>query len=84
MIKIACGLLCTSALLGFGALADDSLPHTAPTPQESMKTCIEKQKTADVSMSKSEMTRICKDEMKRQKLSGQTTPPPVDAPVAVR
>jgi hypothetical protein len=46
-----------------------------------MKDCIQRQKTADVTMSKAAMTRICKDQLKQQKQTG--TPPepaPVDPP----
>jgi hypothetical protein len=45
-----------------------------------MKECIEKQKTADVTMSKSQMARICRDELRRQKELGESTPPPTDTP----
>jgi hypothetical protein len=62
------------------ALADDSVSRATPTKHQSMQECIEKQKTADVTMSKSQMTRICKDELKRQKELGESTPPPSDTP----
>ncbi|HEY0746049.1 MAG TPA: hypothetical protein VGD63_05070 [Steroidobacteraceae bacterium] len=61
-------------------LEEDAPSRATPTAHESMKDCIEKQKTADVTMSKSQMTRICKDELKRQRQFGETTPPPMDAP----
>jgi hypothetical protein len=67
-------------LLGGQCLADDSLNRAIPSKHQSMRECIEKQKTADVSMSKSQMTRLCKDEMKRQKELGESTPPPHDTP----
>jgi hypothetical protein len=70
----------TLILLGGQCLADDSLSRATPTKHQSMRECIEKQKTADVSMSKSQMTRLCKDEMKRQKELGESTPPPRDTP----
>jgi hypothetical protein len=60
--------------------ADDSLDRATPTKHQSMRECIEKQKTAGVTMSKSQMTRLCKDELKRQKELGESTPPPRDAP----
>jgi hypothetical protein len=62
------------------AVADDSLHRATPTEHQSLKACIEKQKTADVTMSKSEMTRLCKEELKREKQFGVSEPPPVDAP----
>jgi hypothetical protein len=68
----------TTALLG-QAFADDAIRAT-PNKHQSMQECIEKQKTADVTMSKSQMTRICKDELKRQKELGESTPPPSDTP----
>jgi hypothetical protein len=61
-------------------LEEDAPGRATPTTHESMKDCIEKQKMADVTMSKSQMTRICKDELKRQRQFGETTPPPTDAP----
>jgi hypothetical protein len=72
---LSLGLL-TTALLG-QAFADDSIRAT-PSKHQSMQECIEKQKTADVTMSKSQMTRICKGELKRQKELGESTPPPRD------
>jgi hypothetical protein len=69
-----------AAVLSVGSsFADDSVNRTTPTKHQSMKACVEKQKTADVTMSKSEMTRICKDEIKRQKELGEGTPPPRDS-----
>jgi hypothetical protein len=65
-----------AAVLGVQAFAGDSSRAT-PTKHQSMMECIEKQKTADVTMSKSQMARICRDEMKRKQL-GESTPPPSD------
>jgi hypothetical protein len=71
--------LTAAALLGTQAFADDSIRPT-PSKHQSMQECIEKQKAADVTMSKSQMTRICKDELRRQKQLGESTPPPSDTP----
>jgi hypothetical protein len=63
------------------AQADDSTSLAAPTHQQMMKDCLEKQKTADVTQTKSQMKRMCRDQLKQQKVSG--TPldaPPVDSP----
>jgi hypothetical protein len=69
------------AVCGAQAYADDSMSRTTPTDQQLLKDCIEKQKTADVTMSKAEMTRICKDQLKQQKQSGTPMdPPPTDTP----
>ena len=68
-------------LSGVQAIADDSIDRSTPTNHQAMKDCIEKQKTAGVSMSKSEMTRICKDQLKQQKQAGiPVDPPPSDTP----
>jgi hypothetical protein len=72
-------ILAAGALLGAQAFADDTSRAT-PTQHQSMKECIEKQKTADVTMSKSQMTRMCQEELKRQKEFGESTPPPTDTP----
>jgi hypothetical protein len=66
-----------AALLGVQAFADDSVSRATPTKHQSMKECIEKQKTADVTMSKSQMARICRDELQR-KQRGESAPPPSD------
>jgi hypothetical protein len=63
-------------LCGVHAFADDSMSHVTMTKSQSMKDCIERQKTADVSMSKAEMKRICKDQLKQQKQTGALAEPP--------
>jgi hypothetical protein len=71
----------TLALCAAQAMADDSVSRATPTDHQMMKECIERQKTADVTMSKAAMTRLCKDQLKQQKQTG--TPPepaPVDSP----
>jgi hypothetical protein len=79
MTRLARSAVAIAAILAAGSsLADDTVSRATPTPHQSMKACIEKQKTADVTMSKSEMTRICKDELKRQKEFGESAPPPSD------
>jgi hypothetical protein len=79
MTKLLPCLLVAAALVAGTALADDSMDRATPTKHQTFKECIAKQKTADVNMSKSEMTRLCKDEMKRAK-AGDTPLPPTDAP----
>jgi hypothetical protein len=73
-------VLAAAALLVAPAFADDSVSRAAPTKHLSMKECIEKQKTADVTMSKSQMARICRDELRRRQALGESTPPPSDTP----
>jgi hypothetical protein len=73
-------LLLICILTAGSSLADDAVSRATPTKRQSMKECIEKQKTADVTLSKAEMTRICKDELKREKEFGESAPPPSDAP----
>jgi hypothetical protein len=66
---------------GVHALADDTVSRATPTNQQLMKECIEKQKETAVNMSKSELKRICKDQLKRQKQTGvPLDPPPTDTP----
>jgi hypothetical protein len=80
MTRIAPAALAIAAILAGGSsFADESVSRATPTKHQSLQACIEKQKTADVTMSKSEMTRICKDELKRQKEFGESPPPPKDA-----
>jgi hypothetical protein len=63
--------------------ADDTISRATPSEHQMMKECIERQKTKDVTMSKSEMKRYCKDELKRQKATGAMPErQPVDAPPA--
>jgi hypothetical protein len=71
----------TACLMGGQALADDSVSRATPTDHQMLKECIEKQKTADVTMSESQMKRICKDKLKQQKQSGTPAEPaPMDTP----
>jgi len=69
------------ALVATLAFGDDSMHRAAPTDHQTIKECIEKQKTKDVNMSKAEMKQFCKDELKKQKETGALPEqPPVDAP----
>ncbi len=68
---IACG-----SLVGTPARADEAVGRATPTKQEMMKDCIEKQKTADVTMSKAQMKRMCRDKFKQQKVDGTPLDPP--------
>jgi hypothetical protein len=79
-LPFSLAFLTAAALLATQAFADDSVSRTVPNKHQSMQECIEKQKTADVTMSKSQMTRICTDELRRQKELGESTPPPSDTP----
>lgn len=87
MVRLSRGLILAGVLLsGLSAAADglgidEHAPSRAtPTTHESMKDCIQKQKSSNVTMSKSQMTRICRDELKRHRRYGETTPPPADSP----
>ncbi len=75
-ISVLCVLLATAVPV----LADDSMSRAAPTDHEMMQDCLRKQKAADVHMSKSQMKRLCKDELKRNKATGAMPTPPTDAP----
>jgi hypothetical protein len=76
--------LMSIAALALGCLmmqtvcADDSMSRATPTKKQMMKDCIRKHETADVNLSKPELNRICKDELKQDKLTG--SPPPPAAP----
>jgi predicted transglutaminase-like cysteine proteinase len=76
LVVLGFALGACSAGAGF-AIADDTVSRATPTDHQFMKDCIERQKTADVTMSKTQMTRLCKDQMKQQK---QTGVPPEPAP----
>jgi len=78
---ISCIVLIGFSVYGAQAFADDSMSRATPTDHQMLKDCIEKQKTTDVNMSKAEMTRICKDQLKQQKKTGAPIdPPPTDTP----
>lgn len=76
--SIACfGLI----LVGSQAFAADSGGRATMTKRQMMIQCIERQKAADVSMSKTEMTRTCKGQLKQQKTTGALPEsPPKDVP----
>ena len=82
MNKVCGRALLIGAILCTGtAIADDSMSRATPTDSQLLKDCIEKQKQADVNMSKAQMTRICKDQLKQQKTTGEPVdPPPTDTP----
>lgn len=69
------------ALLTSLALADDSMGRVTPTEHQLLTECMERQKTNNVTVSKAEAKRYCKDELKRQKATGATPErAPVDTP----
>ncbi len=67
-------------LMGGSAIADDTPSRTTLTTHQAMKDCIEQQKTVAVTMSKSQMKRICKDKLKAQKAGEMPAQPATDAP----
>jgi hypothetical protein len=74
-------------LVGTLAFGDDTLSRATPTDHQFIKTCMDKQKsdertkTDNVTMSKAEMKRFCKDQLKQQKATGALPEaPPSDAP----
>jgi hypothetical protein len=79
MTKLLPSLWVAAALAVGTASADDAMDRATPTQHQAFKECMAKQKTADVNMSKAQMTRLCKDELKREK-AGDAPPPPSDAP----
>ena len=75
-------LLSLASLALHTARADDTMTQASPTKGQLMKDCIRKHQTADVNQSKSQLNRICKDELKQQKVTGTPPPPapPTDGP----
>jgi hypothetical protein len=72
---------CSVGVCAGQAFADDTVSRATPTDRQALKTCIDKQKTADVTMSEAQMKRMCKDQLKQQKQSGiPVEPAPVDTP----
>ena len=71
LLALAPITLCTSLACGSFALADDSMGRVTPTDHQLLKECMERQKTnTNVTVSKAETKRYCKDELKRQKATG--------------
>ena len=78
---VAALALIGSCICSVQVFADDTVSRATPTDQQTMKECIEKQKTADVTMSEAQMKRICKDRLKQQKQAGiPMEPAPTDTP----
>jgi hypothetical protein len=79
LIAVAPIALCTSRVF-----ADDSMGRVTPTDSQLLKQCMERQKTeTNVTVSKADAKRYCKDELKRQKATGASSErQPVDPPRA--
>ena len=73
-------LALSAALVATTGLADEAMSHATPNKRQMMKDCRHKHQMQDVNLSNSELNRICKDELKAQKDSGASPPPPKDAP----
>jgi len=76
--------LAPMALAASLVFADDSMGRVTPTDSQLLKQCLERQKTdANVTVSKADAKRYCKDELKRQKATGASSErQPVDPPRA--
>ena len=75
-------VLIGAALLGCGALgmaADAPMDRATPNRRELIQDCIRAHQSGDVNLSKSELHRICKEEVKHNKTVADA-PPPQDAP----
>ena len=80
IVSAACAL-CLFAGSSLLALADDTVTHATMTKNQRLHDCIEKQKTADVTQSKADMKKFCKEQLKQEKATGELAdPPPVDTP----
>ena len=79
--KLSAGLIVACVLAGGSYAADPDKPmHKAtPSDHQMLKDCIRKHQTDDVNLSKAELNRVCKDEIK-QKKAGDNPPPPADSP----
>jgi hypothetical protein len=78
----ALALLSMASFMVGSVQADDAMSQSAPTHKQLMKDCIRKHQSADVTQSKSQLNRICEDELKQQKATGTPPPPapPTDGP----
>lgn len=81
-MKLGMLTLAPIALCASFAWSDDGMKRVTPTDQQLLKQCMERQKTSsNVTVSKSEAKRYCKDELKRQKETGASPErAPVDTP----
>jgi hypothetical protein len=61
--------------------ADDSLNAAIMTKRQMISECIQRQKSADVTLSKVDIFRICKAQLKQEKANGSFPEPPAqDSP----
>ena len=79
LIPASLALLSLTVSLAEMSHADDVMTRATPTKKQMMRDCIRKHESSDVNLSKSELDRICKDEIKQEKVTGKP-PPPVDSP----
>ena len=75
-------LLSMASFLVQVSRADDTMTQSAPSKDQLMKDCVRKHQTDDVNLSKAQLNRLCKDELKQQKVTGTPPPPapPTDGP----
>ncbi len=66
--------------LGAGVAPADDFTAAVMTKRQMISECMEKQKTADVTLSKADMLKICKAQLKRQKTTGSFPEPPAGEP----
>ena len=57
-------------LMGANSLADDSWNRSIMTKRQMISDCLQKQKASDVTLSKLDIFRICRDQLRQQKTSG--------------
>ncbi len=68
-------------LMGANSLADDSWNRSIMTKRQMISDCLQKQKASDVTLSKLDIFRICRDQLRQQKTSGAfPEAPPRDSP----
>jgi hypothetical protein len=81
-MKLSLLALAPIALCASVAWSDDGMDRVTPTDGQLLKQCMEQQKTSsNVTVSKAEAKRFCKDQLKRQKQTGASSErQPVDTP----
>lgn len=80
-LKFAAAATAVTGLMMCGqVIAADPVPRATMTKHQAMNDCLEQQKALDVTMSKAQMKRLCKDKLKQQKATGDMPEQPAGDP----
>ena len=71
-------LLISASFISLQGFADQAMKQATPNKHQLLKDCERKHQMQDVNLSKSELARLCKDELKAGKQTGATATPPAD------